>query len=91
MRPEVARPGEGASYKTVRESLTTCSPNRGKIAAMTFGWSILLLVIVFALIGVLAVAGFAPRRKSRARRDKESKALLDPISDPPTITHYGHA
>jgi hypothetical protein len=58
---------------------------------MTFGWSILLLVSVLALIVALAVAWFAPRRRSRVRRDKESKTSLDPVSDPPTITHYGHA
>jgi hypothetical protein len=57
---------------------------------MTLGWSILLLVSVFALIGALALAWFAPRRRNRVRRDKESKTSLDP-SDPPTVTHYGHA
>lgn len=51
----------------------------------------LLLVIVIALIGVLAVVWFAPRGKGRPRRDKESQESLEPVSDPPTITHYGHA
>ena len=58
---------------------------------MTFGSSMLLLVIVIALIGVLAVVWFAPRGKGRPRRDKESQESLEPVSDPPTITHYGHA
>lgn len=87
---EVERPGEGASYKTVGELPTTCLRNGGKIIPMTFGWSVFLLVIVLALIGALAVAWFAPRRR-RVRRDKELKTSLDPVSDPPTVTHYGHA
>lgn len=89
--PKPRTEGEGGSYKTVSESLTNGSRNGGRIIDMTFGWSLLALGVVFALIGVLAMAGFAPRRKSRVRQDKVSKALPDPISDPPTITHYGHA
>ena len=58
---------------------------------MTFGSSVLLLIAVVAVIAVIALLAYAciaPRRKSRVARKKGS---LDPLSDPPTITHYGHA
>ena len=54
---------------------------------MTFGSSVIVLVIVLAVIGLVALACFAPRRKSLSRRKQKS---LDPLSEP-TITHYGHA
>jgi len=61
--------------------------DRGKITSMAFGSSVIVLVIVLAVIGLLALACFAPRRKSVPRRKQKS---LDPLSEP-TITHYGHA
>jgi hypothetical protein len=61
--------------------------DRRKIAAMTFGSSVIVLVIVLAAIGFLALAWFAPRRTSLPRRKQKS---LEPLSEP-TITHYGHA
>jgi hypothetical protein len=61
--------------------------DRRKIVSMTFGSSVIVLAIVLAAIGLLALACFAPRRKSLPRRKQKS---LDPLSEP-TITHYGHA
>jgi hypothetical protein len=55
---------------------------------MSFGASIAVLAFVIAVIAAVAFARLkAPRRKSRKRRTEQA---LDPLSDPPTITHYGH-
>jgi hypothetical protein len=54
---------------------------------MTLGASIAILAFVIAVIGVVAYVCSNPRPKSRKRPKKES---LEPLSDPPTITHYGH-
>ena len=55
---------------------------------MTFGASVAVLVFVIVVIAAIAFARLnAPRRKSRKRPVEQS---LDSLSDPPTITHYGH-
>ncbi len=54
---------------------------------MTLGASIAVLAFVIAVIGIVAFVLSNPRPKSRRRRKEEAP---DPLSDPPTITHYGH-
>jgi len=81
--------GAGASYRSVSETPTVACPLKGYNTCMSLTSSVILLVIVVAAIGLLAAAWFIPRKKTpRVRRKQES---LDPLSDPPTITHYGHA
>lgn len=53
---------------------------------MSFGASIAVLVLVIA---VVAAVGLYISRRPKSRRRKIAPAL-DPLSDPPTITHYGH-
>ena len=57
---------------------------------MTFGVSVAVLALVIVVFGAVFVFFTRPntaRRKSRKRRTEEP---IDPLSDPPTITHYGH-
>ena len=55
---------------------------------MTLGASIAVIALVLVVIGAVFFARLdAPRRKARKRRSEEP---LDSLSDPPTITHYGH-
>jgi hypothetical protein len=55
---------------------------------MTFGASLAVIALAIAVIGVVFLVRLgAPRRKTRKRRSEEP---LDALSDPPTITHYGH-
>jgi hypothetical protein len=54
---------------------------------MSFGVSIAILAFVIAIIGAVVFMRLSPRRKSRRRRTREP---VDPLADPPTITHYGH-
>jgi len=59
---------------------------------MTFASSIVLLLVVIAALGVVAFAFLSPRRRTRIHRgESRLRGPRDPISDPPTITHYGHA
>jgi hypothetical protein len=54
---------------------------------MSLGASIALLAFIIAVIGVVALVRLYPRSKIRRRR---KEGTPDPLSDPPTITHYGH-
>ena len=55
---------------------------------MTFGASIAVLAFAIVVIGaVLFVRRDTPRRRRRQHRAEQP---LEPLSDPPTITHYGH-
>ena len=58
---------------------------------MTLTSSIVLLLAVIGVIGILAFACFASRKSSHVRRKRAGGTSSDPLSDPPTITHYGHA
>ena len=54
---------------------------------MTLGASIAVLAVVIAVIAVILSVHFNRRPRNRKRRTNEA---LDSLSDPPTITHYGH-
>ena len=55
---------------------------------MSFGASIAVLVLAIAVIVVVAFAYASARPKARRRKAVEEP--FDSLSDPPTITHYGH-
>ena len=54
---------------------------------MSFGASVAVLVLAIAIIAGLAIVYVSRRPKSRRRK---VELPFESISDPPTITHYGH-
>ena len=57
---------------------------------MSFESSVILVLVVIAAMGVLAFAVVTPHKRRR-RKDAPPRDPNDPLSGPPTVTHYGHA
>lgn len=78
----------GLSYDRVGGRPTTSLWIGAYNRVMTFEASLVVIALVIVVIGgVLFARLHVPRRKTRKRRAEEP---LDALSDPPTITHYGH-
>jgi hypothetical protein len=54
---------------------------------MSFGASVAVVLLVIAIVAAVASVYVSRRPRSRKRRVERP---LDSLSDPPTITHYGH-
>jgi hypothetical protein len=58
---------------------------------MSFTWSIISLLLAIAAIGVIVFVLIAPHRRRARRKALPLRDPNDPLSGPPTVTHYGHA
>jgi len=58
---------------------------------MSLTWSIVSLLVAIAALGGIAFVSLAPHKKRTRRKITPPRDPNDPLSGPPTVTHYGHA